>query len=199
VLAVDYRLAPEHAFPAGLDDCETAFEWMTRNGPDAGGAAAVSFVAGDSAGGNLALALSVRRADGGRPQPAALVALSPATDLLWTGESVKSRADADPILRPDRLHLVAQAYVQGRAALDDPEVSPLYGNLADLPPTLLQCGDAEILLDDSVRFARRAGDRGADVRLSVWPRMPHVFQMFAPYLPEAERALDEIGVFLAER
>jgi epsilon-lactone hydrolase len=197
VLMVDYRLAPEHPYPSGLDDCNMAFEWMCDHGPADTSPAASLFVAGDSAGGNLALALLLKRRDEKRTLPHAAVALSPATDLTWTSRSITERAAHDPILRPERIPLVVKAYVQGQAALTDPYVSPLYGNFTALPPLLLQTGEAEILLDDSVRLVEKVHQDGGAATLDVWPDMPHVFQMFAPYLPEATQALQVIGAFVS--
>jgi len=131
--------------------------------------------------------------------PDAAIALSPATDLTWSSPSITSRADIDPIIRPQRLDAVVQAYLQNRAPVDDPCVSPLFGELAGLPPLLLQTGEAEVLFDDSVRFADKARQAGVTVNLETWPDMPHVFQMFAPFLPQATRALESIGSFVASR
>ncbi len=196
VLNVDYRLAPENAFPAGLEDCDRALDWMLSNGPAVEGAAESTFIAGDSAGGNLILALLLKRRDLGKPLPNAAMALSPATDLTWGSPSITNRADIDPILRPQRLGAVVQAYVQNRAAVDDPYVSPLFGELQGLPPLMLQVGEAEVLFDDSTRFADKAKAAGVAVRLEAWPDMPHVFQMFAPFLPQASGALESIGEFV---
>ena len=199
VLNVDYRLAPENAFPAGLEDCDQALDWMFENNPAGTGRARTTFIAGDSAGGNLILALLLMRRDQGKPLPDAAIALSPATDLTWSSPSITSRADIDPIIRPQRLDAVVQAYLQNRAPVDDPCVSPLFGELSRLPPLLLQTGEAEVLFDDSVRFADKARQAGVAVNLETWPDMPHVFQMFAPFLPQATRALESIGSFVASR
>ncbi len=197
VLNVDYRLAPEHPYPAGLDDCDMALDWMLQHGPDEKRPAESVFIAGDSAGGNLILALLLKRRDSGKALPRAGIALSPATDLAWSGASIRSRAHRDAILKPDRLDAVVKAYLQDRAAVEDPYVSPLYGDLRGLPPMLLQVGEAEVLLDDSVRFADKAERTGVPVRLDTWPDMPHVFQMFAPFLPEASQALAVIAGFIS--
>jgi monoterpene epsilon-lactone hydrolase len=197
VLTIDYRLCPEHPFPEGLEDCDTVFEWLLSHGPDGASAATSSFVAGDSAGGNLTLALLLKRRDADRTLPQAAVALSPATDLTWQSPSIRERAARDPILRPDRIPLIVRAYLQGKAAPTDPYVSPLYGDFRGLPPLLLQTGEAEILYDDSIRLAEKARNDGVSVTLDLWPDMPHVFQVFAPYLPEATRALAVIGDFVA--
>lgn len=196
VLNVDYRLAPEHPFPAGLDDCDRVLDWLLHNAPGQKQPAQSIFVAGDSAGGNLVLALLLKRRDLGKPLPDAAMVLSPATDLTWGSPSIASKAELDPVLRQERLSGVVKAYIQDRAAVEDPYVSPLFGELTGLPPLLLQTGEAEVLLDDSVRFADKAEQAGVPVRLDTWSDMPHVFQMFAPYLPEASQALRVIAEFV---
>lgn len=196
VLVLDYRLAPENPFPAGLDDCVRAYLWLRDNGP-AGAAAARSLVlAGDSAGGNLALASALRLRDEGVEPPAALVALSPAVDLTWQGATLETHAALDPILRPDRLGLVSRAYVQGAERMDHPYVSPLYGDFRGLGRLLIQVGDHEVLLDDAKRLRDRAFEGGVDVELQIFPGMPHVFQMFAPTVVSAGEALQRIGRFV---
>ena len=197
VLTIDYRLAPEHPFPCGLEDCDSVFSWLLTHSPATPAAATSSFIAGDSAGGNLTLALLLKRRDAGHTLPTAAMALSPATDLTWQSPSITARAERDPILRPERIPLVVQAYLRGKAEVTHPYVSPLYGSFHQMPPILLQTGEAEILYDDSTRLADKAQQDGADVTLSLWPDMPHVFQMFAPYLPEASQAVAVLGDFVA--
>lgn len=195
VLAIDYRLAPEFPFPASLEDCIAAHGWMREYGPKGKAPAQKYYLAGDSAGGNLALATLLGIKDRGMPLPDAVVALSPATDLTWRGESLTTHALADPALNAILMPLITNVYLQGREEAGAPLVSPLFGDLRGLPPLLLQVGDAEILLSDSTRFADRARAAGVDVELEVYPHMPHVFQGFAPFLPEAVGALERIGVF----
>ena len=196
VLNIDYRLAPENPFPAGLRDCDMALEWMMQNGPEGKNPPSSIFIAGDSAGGNLILALLVKRHDEGKELPRAAIALSPPTDLAWASESIESRAHMDAVLRPDRLKGVVDVYLQNNSAVQDPYVSPLFGELTGLPPILIQVGEAEVLLDDALRFEKKARHVGTSVTLETWPEMPHVFQMFAPYLPEANQALGQIGDFV---
>jgi monoterpene epsilon-lactone hydrolase len=198
VLAVDYRLAPEHPFPAGLDDCVATYRWLRSNGPEGPRAARSVFVAGDSAGGNLTLALLLAAKQRGLPQPTAAIPISAATDFEATGESFTTRKDKDPILSggPEGIRITAQVYLQGRADAKDPLASPLYGDLTGFPPLLVQVGDHEVLLDDSTRLAEKAKQAGVDVTLEVWPEMPHVWHAFAPFLPEATRAIEQIGAFV---
>lgn len=198
VLAVDYRLAPENPFPAGLDDCIATYGWLRANGPSGAGPARSVFVAGDSAGGNLTLAVLLALKQRRLPLPNAAVPISAATDFLATGESFRTRADRDPIIDagPEGIRMLGAIYLQGRAKPEDPLASPLYGDLSGLPPLLIQVGDAEVLLDDSTRLAEKAKQAGVDATLEVWPEMPHVWHAFAPFLPEATRAIDQIGAFV---
>jgi monoterpene epsilon-lactone hydrolase len=193
-LFINYRLAPEDPFPAGLDDCVTAYEWLMQNGikPNR------IVVAGDSAGGNLTLALLVALRDRGRPLPSGAVALSPATDLAFTGESVKTRLHLDPIFSHGGPNNIIQDYITSHDPLD-PLISPLYADLHGLPPLLIHVGDHEILLDDSVRFGEKAVAAGVQTTTVVWPEMFHVFQLFSPFLPEARRAIKEIAGFIRSR
>lgn len=192
VIAIDYRLAPEHPFPAALDDALTAWHALLAEGVDPRRCA----ILGDSAGGGLALALALRLRDDRDPLPAAIVALSPWTDLAITGESCSQDA-ADPMLQSDCLKPFAAQYLGG-ADPRHPYASPLYGDLRGLPPTLLQVGSDEILRDDSIRMAERMREAGCNVTLEVWPRMPHVWHAFAPVMPEARRGIARVGAFVQE-
>jgi acetyl esterase/lipase len=198
VLAVHYRLAPEHPFPAGLDDCVHAYRWLRANGPNGPAPARAVFVAGDSAGGNLTFAMLLACKERGLPLPNGAIPLSAATDFSASGESFRTRAAADPILAAAAAGIpaIGAAYTQGRADPLSPLCSPLNGDLRGLPPLLIQVGDAEVLLDDSTRIAAKAKAAGVDVTLRIYPEMPHVWQLFAPFLPEATAAIDEIGAFV---
>jgi acetyl esterase/lipase len=199
VLAVDYRLAPEHKFPAGLEDCTQAYQWMRQNGPDGREPVTAAYLMGDSAGGNLALATLLRVNDTGLRLPSAVIALSPATDFIGGSPSLNSRASVDPIINPQLLPALIPIYLGQNANPADPYASPLFGDYTGMPPLLLQVGDAEVLLDDSTRLAKHAGEQGCDVTLEVWDGMPHVFQGFAPFLPEASEAIAKIGKFIRHR
>jgi monoterpene epsilon-lactone hydrolase len=193
-LSINYRLAPENPFPAGLDDCVMAYEWLLHSGISS----QKIVVAGDSAGGNLTLALLVALHDTGKPLPAGAVALSPATDLALTGASLKTRAHLDPVLANLGSNTIIKDYITDHDPRE-PLISPLYANLHGLPPLLIHVGDHETLLDDAVRFGARACDSGVDAKTVVWPHMFHVFQIFVPILPEARQAIAQIATFIRSR
>jgi monoterpene epsilon-lactone hydrolase len=194
VLNVDYRLAPEHAFPAAVDDAVAAYHWLLGQGIGADRIA----ISGDSAGGGLTLATLLALKDAGDPLPATAVPISPWTDLEGTGESMRTRAAVDLMIQPDRLKETADLYANG-ADMRQPHLSPLHGDYRGLPPLLIQVGDAEVLLDDATRVAAIAKAAGVDVTLEVWEEMPHVFQAFVGVLPEADQAVARIGEWLRAR
>jgi len=193
VLIIDYRLAPEHPFPAALDDAVTAWRWLLDNG----GSPSSMTIAGDSAGGGLALATMMKLRGEGLPLPVAAAVMSPWTDLALTGPSLHINADADPMLVAADVPRFAAGYLGGADARN-PYASPLYGDPHGLPPTLIQAGGDEILRDDAVRMAEKMRSVGCDVELQVWPRMPHTWQLLAPVLPEAREAIDEVARFFAQ-
>ena len=180
MLCLQYRLAPEHPFPAALDDAVNAYRWLMAEGADPRRTA----VMGDSSGGGLTFATLLRLRDEGVPLPAAAVALSPWTDLALTGPSLQRNSKADAMIRSDEAPRLADCYLAG-ADPRTPYASPLYGDPTGLPPTLIQVGSDEVLLDDSVRLAERMRAAGCEVELEVWPRMPHVWQVWARVMPEA--------------
>jgi len=194
VMNVGYRNAPEHPFPAALDDALTAYRWVVHEGTEP----ATIVLAGNSAGGGLALAALLALRDAGDRPPAAAIAISPWTDLAGTGASRWSNATTEVMLDPLELPATAALYV-GDELLRDPYVSPLYGALHDLPPLLLHVGDGEILRDDATRFAARAQDAGVDVTIDVVAGVPHVWHLFAGALSEADDALLALAVWLDEK
>ena len=194
VLNVDYRLAPEHPHPAAVDDATAAYRWLL----DQDHAATDLAVAGDSAGGGLTIATLVALRDTGQPMPAAGVCLSPWVDLEGVGDSMTSCAHLDPMVQREHLVRMAKLYL----AEHDPRTplaAPLYADLSELPPLFIQVGTAETLLDDARRIAERAREAGVDVTLDVWDDMIHVFQAFAPILPEGQQAIEKIGEYLRAR
>jgi acetyl esterase/lipase len=199
-LVVDYRIAPEAPFPAALEDCIAALEYIAHYGPDGALAEPTSlFVGGDSAGGNLTLAMLMTMQ--GQFNVTAAFTLSAWADLSCSGESIVTRAPHEPVLAAHHLRPTAAAYLNGHDPRDW-RASPVYAPaaaLAGLPPLLMQVGDAELLLDDTRRFAARAQAAGVDVTCEVWPEMFHVFQGFSAILPEGQQAIERVGAYLRER
>jgi acetyl esterase/lipase len=194
VLNLDYRLAPEHPHPAAVEDAVAAYRSLLAHGHDPSRLA----IAGDSAGGGLTIATLVALRDAGVPLPASAVCLSPWVDLEGTGESMTARAHLDPMVQKEHLVRMARLYLGDRHPRT-PLAAPLYAELAGLPPLLIQVGTAETLLDDSVRIAERARTADVDVTLELWDDMIHVFQAFAPVLPEGQLAIEKIGEYLRTR
>ncbi len=205
VLAIDYRLMPEHRRMAGIEDCRTAYRWMLANGPNGPAPAQTVFVAGDSAGGNLTLSLIAWVRDQGLRAPDAAVALSPATDSTLASPSLKTHLHSDALLGPlfgqltkvPRAVLLWFGWLQNRINPRNPVISPVYGDLSNLPPVLLHASEAEMLFDDSRRYVNRAQAAGSPAKLQTWDHVIHAWHIFNPELPEAREALDEIGKFLA--
>ncbi|MGD9020530.1 MAG: alpha/beta hydrolase [Lysobacterales bacterium] len=207
VLSIDYRLLPEHRHGDCVADCRAAYRWILENGPDGPTGLERLFFAGDSAGGNLALSLAAWARDERQRTPNAVVAMSPLTDVTFSGASLKDNWPTDIMLRRvmgtlNRLPaFLKSAWVLWtyRVRPADPEVSPLFGDLANLPSTLVQASEAEMLLDDSRRYVHKARAAGSPVKLQTWAGMVHIWQMFYPELPEAAEAWDEIGKFIEEQ
>lgn len=190
-LLFDYRIAPEHPYPAALEDALHAYRWLLDQGHDP---ARIAFV-GDSAGGGLCLATLVAARGQGLPLPAAAVALSPWTDLQCTGDSIVTRAKVDPFT-PAGAWTVFSAYYAGDHDPADPLISPLYAALDGLPPLLIYAGDADVLVDDSLRFADKARAAGVDVTLHIGAGLFHCYPVCAPLFPEATEAMAAICAFI---
>jgi acetyl esterase/lipase len=192
ILIIDYQLAPEHPFPAALDDAIAAYKWLIsdekidpRN----------IIIGGDSAGGGLTICTLVKIREEDITLPIAAFCLSPWTDLAGTGESIETKAELDPFVTPEDGEFMAKMYLKDA----DPKnyfASPLYANLQGLPPIYIQVGTSEILLDDSVRLAEKAKKAGVELELDVWEDMIHVFAAFASWAPESQQAIEKIGNFI---
>ena len=204
VLAIDYRLMPEHHYNDCIEDCRTAYRWILENGPGGPGEIRQLFIGGDSAGGNLGLSLTAWIRDERLRVPEAVVALSPLTDITFSGASLGGNLDSDPMLKPFMKPLTRlprfikswYVYWTYRVRPCSPVVSPLLGDLSGLPPTLVQASEAEMLLDDARRYVYKACASGSPAKLQTWSDMVHIWQIFDPQLPQAAEAWDEIGKFL---
>ena len=192
VFSVDYRLAPEHPYPAAVDDALAAYEALLRNGT---APSDIAF-AGESAGGGLAIATLVNARDHGLPLPAAAFVMSPYADLTLAGTTMETRREVDPLLSRENLQPRITDYTSGQdAALG--LISPIFADLSGLPPLIIQAGTHEVLLDDALRLAQRAATADVEVTLDITPRVPHVFQAYYPILDEAATALDRAGQLLS--
>jgi len=206
VFAVDYRLMPENRFMDGVRDCRKAYTWLTENGPEGPDNATFILVAGDSAGGSHTLGLLAWIRESGLRQADGAVAFSPSTDLTLTAPSNRSNIATDAMLGPmfgglskiPRPVIWWATLAAFRISPTSPVASPLRGSLSNLPPTLIQASDSEMLLDNARRYAAKAKAEGSRVELHTWPGMVHVWQIFTPILPEAEEAFADIEVFIRE-
>jgi monoterpene epsilon-lactone hydrolase len=193
VLLVDYRLAPEHPFPAGIDDCFTVYRWLIEQGYTERPFA----LAGDSAGGSLSLVTLMRARDALLPLPDCAALLSPSTDLTISGPSSRYNAEADPMFSPAASDLLPDTYCPGQDR-GNPLLSPLFGNWNGLPPLLFHAGSTEMLLDDSVRAQDRARQAGVDAEIEVWVELPHVFHVFT-WIPESRLGLRAVAEFILDK
>jgi len=193
-LAVGYRLAPEHPFPAAIDDALTAWRCLRNQGLAAGRIA----LGGDSAGGGLTVALINRLRDAGEELPGCAWLVSPWTDLTMSGETLATKDAVDPIIHKGYLGELADAYLPARTDRKDPQISPLFADLKGLPPTLIQVGAAETLLADATRFAAAAGAADVRVTLEIWPHMIHAWHLWNAHLEPGRRALTNAGTFIRE-
>ena len=192
VMSVDYRLAPEHPYPAAVDDALAAYEALLRDGT---APSEIAF-AGESAGGGLAVATLVNARDRGLPLPAAAYVMSPYADLTLAGATMQTKRAADPLLSPEALRARVGDYTAGQdAALG--LISPIFADLSGLPPLIIQVGTHEVLLDDAIRLARQAAIGDVEVTLDITPGVPHVFQAYHAILDEGAAALDRAGQFLS--
>jgi acetyl esterase/lipase len=194
ILVIGYRLAPEHPFPAAVEDAATAWRWLISQGFDTRRLA----IAGDSAGGGLTMATLVNLRDQKLGLPACAVAISPWVDLEGVGVSMTARSAQDPMVQKDGLLWMAGMYLFGKDART-PLAAPLHADLKGLPPVLIQAGTAETLLDDATRLAEKLHAAGGEVKLAVWPNMLHVFPLFAPILSEGREGCVEIGTYIRSK
>ncbi|TCO19668.1 acetyl esterase/lipase [Kribbella steppae] len=191
-ISVEYRLGPEHPYPAAVDDALAAYQGLLQNGTSP----ADIVLAGESAGGGLAVALLIRARDHGLPLPAAAYLMSPYADLTLSGESMRTKREADPLMNPDALLARIPDYTAGQAAALG-LISPIFADLSGLPPLIIQAGSHEVLLDDATRLAREAAAADVEVTLAITPGVPHVFQAYHAILDEGTEALDRAGRLLA--
>jgi acetyl esterase/lipase len=206
VLAVDYRLMPEHKRFDGIEDCRTAYRWILENGPDGPSRPDRLYMGGDSAGGNLSLMMAGWIRDSNLRQPDAVVALSPLCDSTYSSPSIRANLATDYMLGPmfGRLLKIPSwilswiFLIENRCRQANPLVSPVFGDLSNLPPTLIQASESEMLFDDARRYVNKARTFGSPVRLQSWAHMLHVWQLFYPEVPEAGDAWNEIGAFIGQ-
>ena len=199
VLVIDYSLAPENKFPAAIEDSKKAFNWMQENGPKGKKNANKSFICGDSAGGGLALGVTLALKDSNMVLPNAVIALSPWAELDPISDSYETNQSLDPYITKDAIAAFKDIYINDESEVENPYASPVYGNFEGFPPILIQVGSREVLLDDSKKIEEKAKSFGCDVTLEIWHDMVHVFHGYAPFLPEANEAIDKISLFISDK
>ena len=193
-LSIDYRYAPENPFPAGLDDAVKCYYWLIKQGYDHN----KIVIMGDSAGGGLAIATLLRLRDEKAPQPVAGVCMSPWIDLTCSQDAGVRLAEKDPMLTAEAGKIFSKLYA-GKEDVKHPYISPLYADLKGLPPLFIQASNWEIVLDENLAFEKKAKEAGVDIKLELWDKMVHVWQGFAPILPEATKAINILGKYIAEK
>jgi|TARA_B100001093_G_C26700606_1_gene958885 acetyl esterase/lipase len=199
VLVIDYSLAPENKFPAAINDSMKAFNWMLENGPNGNTRCDKSFISGDSAGGGLAIGVTLALKDNNLDLPNAVIPLSPWAELDPVSESYRTNEKLDPYISKDAIAAFKDLYINDELDVKNPYASPVYGDFNGFPPMLIQVGGREVLIDDSKKIAEKAKEAGCNVSLEIWDDMVHVFHGYAPFLPEANEALEVIGKFIADK
>ena len=199
VLLIDYSLSPENIFPAAVDDAKRAYNWMLDNGPEGEERYKKAFISGDSAGGGLSVATTLAIKDDNGILPNAIMPISPWVEMDPVSQSYEDNKELDPFVSKDGIAWFSSVYVPNENERKNPYASPLYGDFKDFPPMLIQVGTREVLLDDSKKLNEKAKSDGCDVEIQIWDDMVHIFQGFAPYLPEANEALESISKFISDK
>ncbi len=199
VLLIDYSLSPENIFPAAVDDAKRAYKWMLDNGPEGEERYKKAFISGDSAGGGLSVATTLAIKDDNGILPNAIMPISPWVEMDPVSQSYEDNKELDPFVSKDGIAWFSSVYVPNENERKNPYASPLYGDFKDFPPMLIQVGTREVLLDDSKKLNEKAKSDGCDVEIQIWDDMVHIFQGFAPYLPEANEALESISKFISDK
>ena len=199
VLLIDYSLSPENIFPAAVDDAKRAYNWMLDNGPEGEERYKKAFISGDSAGGGLSVATTLAIKDDNGILPNAIMPISPWVEMDPVSQSYEDNKELDPFVSKDGIAWFSSVYVPNENERKNPYASPLYGDFKDFPPMLIQVGTREVLLDDSKKLNEKAKLDGCDVEIQIWDDMVHIFQGFAPYLPEANEALESISKFISDK
>ena len=198
VLLIDYSLSPENIFPAAVDDAKRAYNWMLDNGPEGEERYKKAFISGDSAGGGLSVATTLAIKDDNGILPNAIMPISPWVEMDPVSQSYEDNKELDPFVSKDGIAWFSSVYVPNENERKNPYASPLYGDFKNFPPMLIQVGTREVLLDDSKKLNEKAKSDGCDVEIQIWDDMVHIFQVFAPYLPEANEALESISKFISD-